>query len=79
MRLLEPPADNAEGLQPGEIAIAVTRDDLLLINNALNEVGNGIDIEDWEFATRLGVERDEALALLKVVSTILNSKERPKK
>ncbi len=55
-----------------EIAIAVTREELRLINNALNEVCNGIAIEEWEFATRLGVGLDEARAVLEHVRDVLD-------
>ena len=44
-------------------------DDLMIINNALNEVCNGIDLGS-EFQTRIGVERSEALALLNRVNRI---------
>ncbi len=50
------------------IAVNLTRADLLLINNALNEVCNGVHIEDFEFQTRLGVSREEASALLRRIS-----------
>ena len=49
--------------QPVEVNL--TRADLLLINNALNEVCNAIHIEDFEFQTRLGVSREEARTLLR--------------
>lgn len=50
------------------IELQLTRGDLLLINNALNEVCNGVRIDDFEFETRLGVSRDEARQLLRRVS-----------
>jgi hypothetical protein len=38
---------------------------VLALNNALNEVLHGPDaIEEWEFATRMGVTREGAKALL---------------
>ena len=43
----------------------LTLDELLLFNNALNEILNGpCAIDDWEFQTRTGVEREAAVALL---------------
>jgi hypothetical protein len=53
-----------------EVTLRLQRDELVAVNNALNEVLNGPDsIEDWEFHTRMGVEPDEARALLAAVST----------
>jgi hypothetical protein len=45
------------------------RDELLWINGALNEVLNGPEaIEEWEFHTRMGGDRDQVRALLRKVS-----------
>lgn len=38
-------------------------DDLEIINGALNEICNGVHIDDWEFRARMGVDREEAQAL----------------
>lgn len=41
--------------------VELTADDLLAIRNALNEVCHGPDaIADWEFQTRIGVNRETA-------------------
>ncbi len=48
--------------------VLLSADDLLTMCNALNEVCNGLDIP--EFATRMGVERQEALDLLRSANTI---------
>ena len=64
MRVLR---DSASGVE-----IALSRDELLLLNNALNEVCNGIHIEEPEFATRLGLDRSEALSLLSAVNRLLD-------
>jgi len=46
-------------------ALRLTPDELGVCQSALNEVLHGPEaIEDWEFQTRMGVERDEAIALL---------------
>ncbi|WP_040159116.1 hypothetical protein [Nigerium massiliense] len=51
-----------------------TRDELVWINSALNEVLNGPEaIEDWEFHTRMGGDRDEVEALLRRVHDELDS------
>lgn len=46
---------------------ALDEDELLILNNALNEVCNGVDIDDFEFSARIGVDREEARALLRRV------------
>ena len=45
------------------------RDELLWINNALHEVLSGPEaIEEWEFHTRMGGDRDQVKALLRRVN-----------
>ena len=45
--------------------IELTADDILAINNALNEVCHGPEaIPDWEFQTRMGVDRESAKVTL---------------
>lgn len=52
--------------------ISLSRDELLLINNAINEVLNGPDaIDDAEFQTRLGVERSFATDTLAKVKRLI--------
>ena len=48
----------------------MTEDQLLLVNNALNEVLNGIAISDFE--TRLGTDRRQVAALLVTVGAVLD-------
>jgi hypothetical protein len=55
---------------------AFTHDELLVINNALNEVCNGISFDDDEFQTRIGQSRDKALAVLKKVAKSLEYADR---
>ncbi len=43
------------------IVLDLTHNELILLNNALNEVCHGLDLPD--FSTRLGAERDELEAL----------------
>jgi hypothetical protein len=52
-------------------AAIFTAEELLLLNNALNEVCNGVDFEDDEFQTRLGVDRKTALKLLAKVGGLV--------
>ena len=48
------------------VTVTLTVDELVIVNNALNEVCNGVrDLdEDNEFATRMGVTRQEARDVL---------------
>ncbi len=45
--------------------VLLAPDELLMLSNALNEVCNALDVP--EFATRMGVEREEALRLLEKI------------
>jgi hypothetical protein len=54
--------------------VGFSTEELTLINNALNEVCNGVDIEEWEFPARLGATRDEARDLLRRMGTLLDGK-----
>src|SRR2546423_739685 len=49
------------------VALHTTRAEMMLISNALNEVCNGVHIDDFEFQTRLGVSREEARRLLRQI------------
>jgi len=58
------------------VTVELTRGDLLTINNALNKVCHGPDsIDDWEFYTRIGVERHEAKSLLDAVDSLVTGEE----
>ena len=59
--------DHRDSLQY-RLSMDFRRDELVWINNALAEVIGGPDaIEDWEFHTRIGGDRDEVRALLQRV------------
>ena len=45
--------------------LSITTEELVAVMNALNKVCNGVQIEDWEFQTRLGVTRESLRALLR--------------
>jgi hypothetical protein len=62
---------NIKSTGNGRYELEATRSELELLNNALNEVCNGVAIEDAEFATRLGASRREARRLLDELSTVL--------
>jgi hypothetical protein len=46
------------------VTIRLSRSELGVVNNALNEVANGVDISDSEFQTRLGESRSDVRQLL---------------
>lgn len=52
------------------VQVSLSRDDLMIINAALNEVCNGIDV--FEFSTRMGADRSQVAALLKEVGTLIS-------
>ena len=54
-----------------EITATFSVSDLETINNALNEVCNALDLDD--FQTRIGVTMDEALILLAHISEVLKT------
>jgi len=57
----------AEG---GHISVSLTEEDLLILNNALNEVCNGLDIID--FTTRIGASREHVKSLLDQVGGLFD-------
>jgi hypothetical protein len=56
----------------GSAKIEVSDAELLVINNALNEVCNALDIR--EFDTRMGCSRDLAKSVLKAVGEVYDRK-----
>ena len=44
--------------------IRLSGDELDMLNNVLNEMCNGVHIEDWEFRTRIGWDRVSVRTLL---------------
>jgi hypothetical protein len=52
--------------------VGLTKDELGIINNALNEVCNGIDLKG-EFETRMGCTVEEARAVLAKIHVLASS------
>lgn len=71
MRLIRPDSKWVcdDEVVDGEVVIAATRDELVLLANSLNEALEGV--EDWEFGPRLGGSQDEARALRSAVRNLL--------
>lgn len=56
---------------PGEpTLLPVTTDELVVLNNALNEVCHGLDLDDFE--TRMGFDRDFVQTLLGKIQGVLD-------
>jgi hypothetical protein len=51
----------AQAGQSDQIVLHLTRAELLLLAGSVNEAIEAV--EDWEFSTRLGAEKDDARAL----------------
>ncbi len=51
--------------------VELTDEELMIFNNALNEICNGIDIPKSEFIARIGVEESKAKELLKTIEHIV--------
>ena len=51
--------------------LRLDNDELVMLNNALNEVCNGVDIADTEFQTRLGWDRGALQELLDQISGLI--------
>lgn len=50
--------------------LKITEKELLILNSALNEICNGIDVT--EFETRIGSDKNEVAALLSKIGSILD-------
>jgi len=58
------------GIGAEGVTIRLSRSELSMVNNALNEVANGVDISDAEFQTRLGESRSDVRQLLTEVGAV---------
>lgn len=54
----------------GQLQIAISREELSIVNAASNEVCNGIEV--FEFDARIGADRERVAALLKEVGHLLD-------
>ncbi len=59
-------------VERGETIVSLTKDELTMLNNALNEIANGISIKDADLQTRVGFTREEIRELLARVNALLN-------
>ncbi|HLB24456.1 MAG TPA: hypothetical protein VJP07_10205 [Dehalococcoidia bacterium] len=58
-------------IKRGEIVVSFTEDELAMVNQALNEIANGVHISEAEFQTRVGFTREEVRELLAKVHALL--------
>jgi hypothetical protein len=65
----------AASVEPGRITLVLSIGEVRLLNNALNEVVNVIEIPAAVFDTRLGGTREEVNHLLVSVHAVLDSAE----
>ncbi len=53
------------------VVVELNKEELLILNNALNEICNGsYAIDDVEFATLIGATKEEVMKLLDIVNKI---------
>jgi hypothetical protein len=58
--------------------VQLSRHQLVILNNALNEICNGIDLDD-EFFTRIGADSEEVQLLLSEVGNTIDKLDSAKK
>jgi hypothetical protein len=65
----------AASVEPGRITLVLSIGEVRLLNNALNEVVNVVEIPTTAFEARLGGTREEVDHLLVSVHAVLDSAE----
>lgn len=53
-----------------DVELRMTQDELVILNNALNEVCHGFEVD--EFETRIGSSREQASVLLQAIGRLLD-------
>jgi len=59
---------NAIKINKDKIVLELSKDELGVLSNALNEVCNGIEV--WEFDTRMGIKIENARIILEFLNSI---------
>ncbi|WP_204056854.1 hypothetical protein [Microbispora corallina] len=54
------------------ITVSLEPDDAVAINNALNEICNGVHLDEWDFQTRMGVDREQARKVLHAIGAAID-------
>lgn len=65
---------NAKQISKEKITIEISKEELGVLSNALNEVCNGIEV--WEFDTRMGIKIEGAKAILESLTSIYKKADR---
>jgi hypothetical protein len=60
---------------PRPILLPLTEHELVLLNNALNELCHGVRISEGEFHARLGGTKDDLRALLRRVHALVPTED----
>jgi hypothetical protein len=58
-----------------DATLRLDRSELILVNNALNEISNGVNIADPEFETRMGATREQVRFVLDQIRRTLSAIE----
>ncbi|HEX8399274.1 MAG TPA: hypothetical protein VF644_17700 [Pyrinomonadaceae bacterium] len=53
-----------------QLNISLTKEEIRIIHQTLNEVCNGIHFEESEFETRIGTDRDSARKMMSKLETV---------
>ena len=61
---------NTKGVAASLVTVELSTDEILVLNNAMNEVCNGIHLEG-EFGTRMGCSIEEARRLLADIHSLV--------
>lgn len=61
---------NRAKIDKKRVTIELDRDEVMVLNGALNEICNGAYISDAEFQTRLGADRAEARGVLERIHAL---------
>lgn len=59
-----------EQVEKETTTIRLSKEELVILNNALNEVCNGLDLN--EFSTRMGAERENVDELLSEIGKVID-------
>ena len=61
-------------IEANRALVRLSNDELLILNNALNEVCHGLDLV--EFSTRIGAELEDVQELLSQIGKVIDTMER---
>ncbi|WP_353112388.1 hypothetical protein [Microbacterium sp.] len=74
MKFLRTEAKTTGGKKDRDVVIVVTRDDLVLLSNAVSEALEAL--EEWEFSIRVGASTAEARAMKAALKDLLDKTRR---